>query len=432
MKKIDKKIKDLHEIFLKHPVIKRDSRKVQKGDIFWALKGENFDGNRFAQQALEKGAHIAVVDDKKLDIIKEKRYFLVDDTLQALQDLANLHRDYIGMPVIAITGSNGKTTTKELVNAILSQKYNTSATRGNYNNHIGVPLTLLDIPEETDLAIVEMGSNHFGEIKQLTEIAEPDFGIITNIGKAHLEHFKDEEGVLKEKTALYDALRARNGMVFLNADDPKLKEATKGLQTYAFSFQNHPEAQVRLQDISDSPQLHIRLNDTPIQTKLTGAYNLPNIGHAVAVGKFFNLSDEEIKNALENYIPQNMRSQIIEKDGNLILLDTYNANPTSMQAALENLIRMQSPNKVAVLGDMFELGGSAPAEHQKIADFARKHHIDTYLIGENFAATQSDFPKFKTTDEFIQSGIFKRFQNNDILIKGSRGMQLEKILENKN
>jgi len=428
MKEIKKEIKELHEIFLKHPVIKRDSREVEEGDIFWALKGENHDGNQFARQALDKGAYIAVVDDKKLDVIKEKRYFLVDDTLQALQDLGALHRNYIGMPVIGITGSNGKTTTKELVNAVLSQKYQTSATYGNYNNHIGVPLSLLNIPEDTDLAVIEMGTNHFGEIKRLTEIADPDFGIITSIGKAHLEFFKDENGVFNEKKDLFEHIKNKNGIVFVNADDPWAQKAAKNIQKYSFSFEGNP-ADIQLKDISDGSQLKIRLNNTDIQTRLTGKYNLSNIGYAIATGKFFNLSDDEIQKALESYVPQNMRSQIIEKNDNLIILDTYNANPTSMKAALENLKQMHAPRKVAILGDMFELGEKAVQEHQNIVNFARKNQIETYLIGENFLKTQSDFPKFKTVEDFKQSEIWDKIHQANILIKGSRGMQLEKILD---
>jgi len=427
MKEIKKEIKELHEIFLKHPVIKRDSREVEEGDIFWALKGENHDGNQFARQALEKGAHIAVVDDKKLDVIKEKRFFLVDNTLQALQDLGALHRNYVGMPVIGITGSNGKTTTKELVHAVLSQKYNTSATYGNYNNHIGVPLSLLNIPEDTDLAIIEMGTNHFGEIKHLAQIADPDFGIITSIGKAHLEFFKDENGVFNEKKDLFEHIKNKKGIVFVNADDTWIQKAAKGIQNYSFSFKNNP-ADIQLKDISNGHQIKIKLNNTEIQTHLTGQYNLSNIGYAITAGKFFNLSDQEIKNALEKYVPQNMRSQIIEKNGNLIILDTYNANPTSMTAALENLKQMHGGRKIAILGDMFELGENTVQEHQNIVDLASKNQFETYLIGEIFSQTKTKFPKFKTAEEFKQSKILNHIDQANILIKGSRGMQLEKIL----
>jgi len=428
-KKFEKPIKELHEIFLKHPVIKRDNREVESGDIFWALKGEKNDGNKFAADALKKGAHIAVVDDQKLDIVKEKRFFLVDDTLKALQDLGSLHRDYVGMPVIAITGSNGKTTTKELLNAVLSQKYNTSATFGNYNNHIGVPLTLLDIPEDTDLAIVEMGTNHFGEIEKLCKIADPDFGLITSIGKAHLEHFKNLEGVLQEKTALYRYIKDKGGILFVNADDELLIKAADGANIYTFSFNNNPKANLQIQDVSgNNPELKIRLNDTEIQTRLVGKYNLSNIGYAIAAGKFFNLSDQEIKEGLQAYVPQNMRSQILEKNGNLIILDTYNANPTSMQAALENLMQMKAKRKVAVLGDMFELGDNAIEEHQSIADFAKAHQIETYLIGEQFARTRTSFPVFGSVEEFKASGILDQITDADILIKASRGMALEKLL----
>ena len=426
----EKELKELHEIFLTHPKITRNSKEVKEGDIFWALKGDRFDGNRFAEEALDKGAHIAVIDDKKKNIVKEKRFFYVEDTLKALQELGQFHRKYVGMPTIAITGSNGKTTTKELVNAVLSQRYRTAATYKNLNNHIGVPLTLLDIPEDTDIAIVEMGTNHFGEIETLTKIVDPDFGIITSIGKAHLEEFKDLDGVLKEKSALFDYLKQKGGMAFVNLDDPLIKKAAEGMKSYTFSYQNHPDADVQLQDISESPELKIRLNNTDIQTKITGKYNLSNIGYAIATGKFFNLSDDEIKQALEHYTPKDMRSQIVEQNGNLIILDAYNANPTSMKAALNNLLQMSGKRKVAVLGDMFELGNEAAVEHQAIADFVKEHGIEAYLIGEHFAHTQTSLPKFKTTQDFIDSGLFDTIKDADILIKGSRGMALEKILEN--
>ena len=427
---VEKQIKELHEIFLTHPKITRNSKEVKEGDIFWALKGERFDGNDFAEEALKKGAHIAVIDDKRKNIVKEKRFFYVEDTLKALQDLGNFHRTYVGMPVIAITGSNGKTTTKELVNAVLSQRYRTAATYKNLNNHIGVPLTLLEIPEDADIAIVEMGTNHPGEIEVLTRIADPDFGIITSIGKAHLEAFKDLNGVLKEKKVLFDYLKKKGGMVFVNLDDDLVGKAAEGIKSYSFTYRNKPGADVILSDISDTPALKIRLNDTDIQTKLTGKYNLSNIGYAVAVGKFFNLTDTEIKQALEQYTPKDMRSQIVERDGNLIILDAYNANPTSMRVAIENLLQMSGKRKVAILGDMFELGKTAADEHQAIAAAVKEKGIEAYLIGENFSRTKTDFPVFKTTQDFIHSGIFNRIKDATILIKGSRGMALEKILQN--
>ncbi len=426
----EKELKELHEIYLNHPKITRNSKEIEKGDLFWALKGEKFDGNQFAEKALKKGAHIAVIDDKKKNTIKEKRFFYVEDTLKALQELGHFHRRYVGMPTIAITGSNGKTTTKELVQAVLSQKYRTAATYKNLNNHIGVPLTLLDIPEDADIAIVEMGSNHFGEIEALTKITAPDFGLITSIGKAHLEEFKDLNGVLKEKSALFDYLKQKGGMAFVNLDDDWVKKAAEGLKSYTFTFRNHPDANVKLQDISNHPELKVRLNNTEIQTKLTGKYNLSNIGYAIATGKFFNLSDDEIKQALEHYVPKDMRSQIIEKNGNLIILDAYNANPTSMKVALENLMQMSGKHKVAILGDMFELGDTTAAEHQAIADLVQEKGIEGYLIGQHFNQTKTDLPRYKSTLDFINSGIFSQIKDAVILIKGSRGMALEKILQN--
>ncbi len=424
----EKELKELHEIFLTHPKITRNSKEVNEGDIFWALKGERFDGNQFAPEALKKGAHIAVVDDPKLNPLKNKRYFLVDDSLKALQDFGHFHRHYVGMPTIGITGSNGKTTTKELVNAVLSKRYNTSATYKNLNNHIGVPLTLLEIPEETDIAIVEMGSNHFGEIGTLAKIADPDFGMITSIGKAHLEAFKDLQGVLKEKKALFDHLKQKDGLAFVNYDDPMVMTTAGDVKKFGFSYQKNPEADIQLQDISTSPELKIRLNDTDIQTKLTGKYNLSNIGYAIVAGKYFGLSDEEIKQGLEAYTPKDMRSQIIEQDGNIIILDAYNANPTSMRAALENLAQTTG-QKTAILGDMFELGQNSLNEHQAMADLAKQLGIKTYLIGENFSNIETGFPTFKTTDDFIKSGLFKQLKDENILIKGSRGMALERLLQ---
>ena len=422
----EKSIKQLHEIFVNHPKITTNSREVQEGDIFWALRGERFDGNTFAKDAVDKGAHIAVIDNIKL---KDKRFFYVNDTLKALQELGHFHKEYVGMPCIGITGSNGKTTTKELVNAVLSEKYNTSATYKNLNNHIGVPLTLLNIPEDTDIAIVEMGTNHFGEIADLTKITNPDFAIITSIGKAHLEFFKDLDGVIKEKSALFDAVRSKGGILFVNLDDEIISEISKDANTYSFSFKADPDADIQLKDISEENELAILLNNTKIQTHVSGKYNLSNIGYAIAAGKFFNLSDAEIKQALENYRPKDMRSEIIQKGSNTIYLDAYNANPTSMKAAIENLLQTPNPNKVAILGDMFELGTHTQAEHQAIVDMLQENKVKAYLIGGNFSNTQSEYPAFATTSDFIASGILNKIQNADILIKGSRGMALEKVLE---
>ena len=422
----NKRLKELHEIFLNHPVITRNSKEVKEGDIFWALKGARFDGNNYAEDALKDGAHIAVIDNIKL---KNKKFFHVDDTLIALQELGNFHREYVGMPVIGITGSNGKTTTKELVNAVLSQRYNTSFTYKNLNNHIGVPLSLLDIPEATDIAIIEMGSNHFGEIKTLVNIANPDFGIITSIGKAHLEFFKNIEGVTKEKATLFTYLKDKKGIAFVNFDDEIVHKISSGIKTYSFSFKNNKQADVLLKDVSSSPELTIQLNNTTIQTKLNGKYNLSNIGYAIAVGKFFNLDDAEIKLALETYTPKDMRSQIIEKDSNLIVLDAYNANPTSMKLAIDSLVAMQGTNKVAVIGDMFELGENTDKEHQYIADYLRKMNVEAYLIGEHFSKTKTDFNVFNNTTDFINAQVMNRFKNTTILIKGSRSMRLESVLQ---
>ncbi len=419
--------KELHQIFLEHPNICRDNRKVESGDIFISIKGENFDGNQFAQDAIDKGAFIAIVDDPKL---KGKKIFKVADSVKALQELANFHRNYLGLPIIAITGSNGKTTTKELLDAVLSQKYNTLATHKNLNNHIGVPLTLLQMHEETDLGIVEMGTNHFGEIESLCQIAEPDFGYITGIGKAHLEFFGDLKGVIREKSALFDFIKAKKGKVFVNLDDKILREIAFEIDQDSFSFDGLSAATIQLKDISSENELKIRLNNIEIQTKLIGKYNLANLGAAILIGKFFNISDAEIKTALETYTPKDMRSQIVKKNGNKIILDTYNANPTSMMAALKNVLNMQNGNTVVILGDMFELGDHADKEHQNIVNFIQQHRLQAYLIGEHFLKTHSkDIEKFATLQDFLKQNTFQNIKNALILIKGSRSMQLEKILE---
>ena len=420
-------IQELHKRFLEQPLICTDTRNIQPDSIFFALKGENFNGNTFAEIALDKGASLVIADDP--DYATEENIILVDNALSCLQSLATYHRNYCNARVIALTGSNGKTTTKELIYAVLSKKYRTIATKGNLNNHIGVPLTLLSIKEDTEMAIVEMGANHLGEIEFLANIAQPDFGYITNFGKAHLEGFGGEEGVIKGKSELYEYLKAHNKHIFLNADDPV---QTKKLATYikklGYSSDNPQYYNIKL--TSSDPFVSLTVEDMSISTRLIGTYNFTNCSAAILIGKYFNVPLEDIKVALENYVPKNNRSQLLKKNGHNIILDAYNANPTSMKAALDNFNEMKAAHKTVFLGDMFELGKSANEEHQNIANVVGDMKFDmAFLIGENFNSTRTNLKKFSNFEElslFLQS---HELPDGDILIKGSRGMALERILD---
>ncbi len=396
--------------------------------IFFALKGDNFNGNRYAKEALEKGAAYAVIDEGEYAI--SDKHILVNDVLKTLQDLATYHRNYSSAKVIGLTGSNGKTTTKELIHAVLSKKYRTIATQGNLNNHIGVPLTLLSIQEDTEIAIVEMGANHQKEIALLSEIAQPDFGYITNFGKAHLEGFGGVEGVIIGKSELYDYLRTNHKSVFLNADDPiQLQKMGSYIQKYGFS--KDKQAYYKIEFLGANPFVRLKVEDIVINSQLIGGYNYTNCAIAICMGKYFNVNLPTIKMAIEAYIPQNNRSQIIEKRESIIVLDAYNANPTSMKAALESFEGMDENPKIVLLGDMFELGEVANKEHQKIVDMVLEMDLeDAYFIGENFYAAQTPFKKFTSVDEIV--GFLKSKplpKNKTFLIKGSRGMALERLLD---
>lgn len=420
-------VPELHTLFLKFPTISTDTRKIKKGCIFFALKGDNFDGNGYASEALGKGAVWAVIDDANYK--KTDHYIVVEDVLTTLQELATYHRNFCQAKVIGLTGSNGKTTTKELINAVLSKKYKTVSTKGNFNNHIGVPLTLLDIKQDTEIAIIEMGANHQKEIAFLCSIAEPDFGYITNFGKAHLEGFGGVEGVIKGKSELYDYLMANSKSVFLNADDPIQLEKLGGyIKKFGFS-RNNPNY-YQIQFIDANPFVRLAVEGLEIASHLIGSYNFTNCAVAVVMGKYFNVPLNEIKKAIEAYVPENNRSQIVKKNGHEIILDAYNANPTSMKAALENFNSMKGENKIAFLGDMFELGESAQQEHQDIAELANALHFsETYLIGENFDAVDTSlrtFASFDAISEYLEKNPVDG--NCQILIKGSRGMALERLL----
>ena len=419
-------IAELHKRFLEVGRISTDTRKIEPNSIFFALKGENFDGNKFAKTALEKGASLVIADDPKYT--HHHNIILVDNSLKCLQRLANYHRNYSKSRIIALTGSNGKTTTKELIFEVLSKKYKTIATIGNLNNHIGVPLSLLRIKEDTELAIIEMGANHQKEIEFLAALAQPNFGYITNFGKAHLEGFGGVEGVIKGKSELYDYLMAEGQHIFLNADDPiQLEKLSSYVKKFGFSTENEHYFKIKL--LGSEPFVSLAVEATEIHTQLIGNYNFANCAAAILIGKYFNVPMELIKEALENYVPQNNRSQLLEQKDFKIVLDAYNANPTSMEAALKNFKTMSDGYKILFLGDMFELGDSAMEEHQKIATMAENMGFDlVYLIGENFYKTSSSSKKFKTFDAlstFLQQ---QELPQGSILIKGSRGMALERIL----
>lgn len=399
--------------------------------MFFGLKGENFNGNEFAAEALQKGARYAVVDDKKYAENKE-HYIVVKNVLEALQRLAIFHRNYLGLPILAITGSNGKTTTKELVQAVLSRKFRTIATKGNLNNHIGVPLTILSMDAETEFGIVEMGANHQHEIEFLCSIATPDYGYITNFGKAHLEGFGSLEGVIKGKTELYKFLQEKHKLIFLNLDDEIQKKHHNYKHT--FTFGESRLADVKMEYHTGLPRAQLLYNNTEFKSRLTGDYNTTNIAAALCIGLYFKVEFDEIQKAIQEYSPKNNRSQVIESGSNLIIMDAYNANPTSMHAALRNFEDLKtSKQKIAILGDMFELGSAAETEHQVVANFVENSNFsETYLLGDNFKRTNtsSDFIfKFKTMDSLKEHLQETNFENCYFLIKGSRGMALERALE---
>lgn len=420
------KINELHQIFLNHSSICTDTRKIKKGDLFFALKGENFNGNEYADEALKKGASYAIIDEEKFS---GNQKILVEDALKTLQSLGTFHREFSKATVIGLTGSNGKTTTKELIKSVLSQKYKTIATLGNLNNHIGVPLTLLSIKKDTEIAIVEMGANHQKEIAFLCDLAKPDFGYITNFGKAHLEGFGGIEGVIKGKSELYDFLISHGKGIFLNADDPVQKERLGSyIKKYGFSTSDQKFYLIKF--LSADPFVSLDVEGTTVRSNLIGEYNFTNCCAAVIMGKYFNIGLENIKAGIENYVPSNNRSQIIEKHGHKIILDAYNANPTSMTVALQNFKKMNTVAPVLFLGDMFELGESAHEEHQKIADLTKELGFEkVFLIGDNFYRVNSEFKKMKSFNELKQHLQNVHIPNSSIFIKGSRGMALERVLE---
>jgi UDP-N-acetylmuramoyl-tripeptide--D-alanyl-D-alanine ligase len=400
--------------------------------LFFALHGEHFNGNEFAQQALDSGASYAVIDDPKFH--SGDRTIVVNNSLQTLQELAKFHRQYLNLPLLALTGSNGKTTTKELLNAVLSKKFKTVATVGNLNNHIGVPLTLLAMDKKTEFGVVEMGANHPKEIEFLCNIALPDYGYITNFGKAHLEGFGSIEGVIQAKSELYQHLMQRDKTIFYNVEDPvQKKKLMTHTKVYGFASQkSNLVSDVKIDLTQSQPFVSVNFNNIEIPTKLIGAYNYTNIAAAACVGSYFKIKTIDIKDAISNYTPSNNRSQIIEKGKMKIILDAYNANPSSVQAALNNFAQQSQENKTLILGDMLELGTEAAAEHQDIVDQITEYGFENvYLIGQNFYNTDGDYLKFKNFEEFkiVFTNTRKGKHPELYLIKGSRGMALERTLE---
>ena len=400
-----------------------DSRSINEGSIFFALKGENFNGNIFAIEAIKKGASYAVVDEK---IEEDNRLILVDDVLTFMQNLARFHRKCFDIPIIAIGGSNGKTTTKNLIISVLKQKYKAHCTQGNFNNHVGVPITLLKIPADCEVAIIELGTNSPGEIEALCKITAPTHGLITNIGKEHLEGFGSLEAVAKEESEIYHYLLKNNGVTIVNKDDEWLKRMSRSIENVNY----YSKKDVAIQ--STVPSIEIILKNNKIKSLLMGDYNLDNILGAIAIGQELGLTIEDIKLGIESYIPENNRSQWILKNSNVILLDAYNANPSSMQVAIENFSKMPNDKQVLILGDMFEMGEYADKEHLNLLVWAKNFQFENiYLLGEHFRKVSSHcgletFPSIEALGKAIQS---KCFQDTAILIKGSRGMKMERVLD---
>ena len=454
-------MKELYELFLQHPTITTDSRDVPEGSMFFALKGDTFDGNAYAISALEKGAAYAVIDEKEYAKESNDRLILVEDVLTTLQQLAKYHRVHLGTPIIGITGTNGKTTTKELISAVLKKQYNVLYTQGNFNNHIGVPKTLLQLTKEHDIAVIEMGANHPGEIKTLVEIVLPDFGIITNVGKAHLLGFGSFEGVIRTKGELYDFLRTIQGTAFINNDNPHLLGISDGLKLVKYGQKDAKNLLVKGELVECNPFLKFEWQTsstlTPqlstvncqlstvncqlstvncqlstVQTRLIGSYNLDNALAAACIGTFFNVPATDISAALEEYTPSNNRSQLTITQDNKLVVDAYNANPTSMRAALDNFRLIKAEHKMCILGQMGELGDVSEEEHQKVIDLLGDCGFEkVWLVGENFAKTAhpAHYRLFANVEEVKAAIATEKPQGYLILIKGSNSNKLVQTVE---
>ncbi|MCK7559104.1 UDP-N-acetylmuramoyl-tripeptide--D-alanyl-D-alanine ligase [Chitinophaga sedimenti] len=420
-------IAQLYHIYQQHPSVQTDTRKLQPGDIFFALKGPNFNGNAYAKAALDAGAAVAVIDEEAY-FTQPDKMMLVPDVLEALQQLALHHRQQFSIPFIGITGSNGKTTTKELVKTVLETTYKTVATVGNLNNHIGVPLTILSIPADTEMAVIEMGANHQLEIEGYCKVALPTHGLITNIGKAHLEGFGGPEGVKKAKGELYDYLRANNGTVFYFSGYDYLAEMSKGIPHVITYGAEH--ADYTGEAVPGTALLEFKAGGEHIRTQLVGAYNLPNALAAFAIGRHFNIPADVIKKAIEGYVPSNNRSQIMPLGSNLVIMDAYNANPSSMKAAIENFAGLEAESKVLLLGGMMELGDDSVKEHQELIKLLeRTHWKAVVLVGGDFAKVQHPYIFLKNAEEAKRWLDAQGFENTHLLIKGSRSVGMEKVIQ---
>lgn len=423
-------IRQLHKLFLNSEGVTTDTRNIKGNQIFFALKGENFNGNKYAETALNKGACFAIIDEEAY--LLNDKCILVKDVLQCLQELANYHRSYINIPIVAITGTNGKTTTKELVSCVLNKKYNVGFTQGNLNNHIGVPLTLLSFNKETEIGIVEMGANHVGEIAELSNIANPDFGIITNIGKAHIEGFGSYEKIIQTKSELYEFIKKGQKKVFVNGDDDLLLNQSVGIDRLIYG--KKANSFIKAEFIGSDPYLEISWNDTSIMTNLVGEYNFYNALAAIAVGKYFDVEVSLIGEALSEYKPENNRSQLKKTDNNLLVIDAYNANPTSMSLAIKNFENVKGKNKVLILGDMFELGATSDEEHHNIIKLVDSlNYQETYFVGTNFSKLKKDFQSkyhfYNSTEKLCSYLKLHKIVDSTILLKASRGIKLEDTIE---
>lgn len=424
-------IEELYNRFTECNGLTTDSRHCPEGSMFLALNGETFNGNTFAAQSLAQGCRYAVVDEPQYASPENPRIILVDNCLETLQKLANYHRRRLGTRMIGVTGTNGKTTTKELIATVLGEKFKVLYTQGNFNNHIGVPLTLLRLKPEHEMAVIEMGANHPGEIKTLVHIAEPDYGIITNVGKAHLQGFGSFEGVIRTKGELYDFLREKgNSTIFIQNENPYLNKIAAGLTCVRYG--QTPGLDVTGKVVACSPFLHFSWTaegvSHEVQTHLIGAYNLDNALAAVAIGRYFGVEDTQICHALSSYVPQNNRSQLVHTASNTLIVDAYNANPTSMMAALENFRQMEAAHKVAILGDMKELGEGSHEEHQKVVDFLKECGFErVMLVGPEFGGTSSPFEHYKDVKEVEALLAAHPLQGCCVLVKGSNSMKLSEL-----
>lgn len=423
-------ISDLYQLFIHHPQITTDSRNCPKGSLFFALRGEKFDGNQYAEQALSIGAAYAVIDHP--DYYTGERTILVEDSLKTLQQLAHYHRKMLNIPIIGITGTNGKTTTKELIAAVLSTKFNLLYTEGNLNNQIGVPLTLLRLNIDHEMAVIEMGASHPGDITELVNIVAPNYGLITNVGRAHLEGFGSFEGVVKTKGELYDYLRKTKGLIFIKKEDKILQSIAKGLEQVSYGEDETAFASGHV--VENNPYLVFNWKQQgkihTVETHLIGDYNLDNLLAAVAIGRYYKIPAERISRAISAYEPTNKRSQLISTANNTLIVDAYNANPSSMRAALENFSSLKAAPKAIILGDMFELGASSDEAHAEIVSLIGKGQFDEVLLcGADFEKANTNYRSFPTTEAlttYLASHPLKGFH---VLIKGSRGMELEKTIQ---